>query len=402
MNSWFTGGAVTVEGTNITYNPDLEEGIDYGVLNITTATPVATGEMTSYNNNAEVSTVAGNTYDWAAKYALTRPGTKDIDYDVYVDQYGNLIGLVEHDYEDNYTILDSGMNVTTGYSSYYAAEILDMASGELKEVTVDSYNTNAHNSWATQKPATPIHKIVTYTESEDGYEMTDATVVDGNKVIKGEPRVYNNTAVVAVANASTVYAVENSDCEFVMYTGYANVPSISGADIDVLIGEDGYAELVYIMASNATFAGEEVFAFPLSTSVKVGEGQLADGTEYDIWNNVVIDGEVVNVWVIDGFSLVPGVGVTLKYNTDELVCATESVDWEFPAWTVKENNAGEVIYFNESSNGYLVDTDSVIWIIEGTDVTVGTADDLNSELGAACWVVVDDEALTPDKVIVIK
>ena len=407
-NSWFDGGAVTVEDTNITYTPDLEEGIDYGVLNITTATPVATGKLTDYDRTTAESTVAGTTYDWAVKYVKDiKPGTIGEKYDVYVDFYGNLIGLMVPETETNYTILDSGILVTNSFDPYYAGRIVNLSTGDLETVTVDKFDNRGSDAltWADDVVA-ELSCIVSYTSDEDGYDLTCAADdwSMGGKIVKGEPRVVGSFTNKVVADANTIYAVEDADGDYTIYTGYANVPSIETVGkIEVLDDDnDGFVDLVYVDVSSAVFAADETYAYVMEKVALVGSGELADGTAYNTYENVVINGEVVKkVKVAPSFDLttVHGKGVELQIDANGLVTGVKELTYEAGQWTAIDYS-GDVVHFAESDEGYVVDANTIIWIIDnnGVEAVAGSIADLTEN--AKCKIILDSDDVTLEKVII--
>lgn len=420
--SWFeaANGTVYVDAfdskindtAGVVYAPKLEKGVDYDVLNITPTSPVATAKLTDFNTATAQSVIGDKTYDWALKYGLGYTGVGDRDkigttYNVYVDQYGNLIGLVEPAAADPvYTILDCGIKVTNGFDPYYTAKILDLASGKLNEVTVAKYG-EAAPTWR-DYAVTYEHHIVSYVETEDGYELANAADVTGStySIVKGTPRIVVDGAVI-VSDANTVYAIETAEGEYSMYTGYTNVPSIASSSstfgIEVLKDANGYADLVYIDDTNAIYADGDVYAYVMPGSQLVGEGELANGADYDTYSNVVINGEVVSVRT-NGYDLTAmrGHGVILKVDADGLVYVAEDVPYT-GKYTVYADNSGEVIYLTNADGAlksYIVNDDTIIWLIDYADneAEVGSVDDITA--GASVVAKIASDNLTAEKIIV--
>ena len=418
--SWFeaANGAVDVDvavayNKVVKYQPKLEEGVDYGVLNITTTSPVATAKLADFNKSTAQSVIGGKTYDWAAKYGLNNTGTVGTTYNVYVDQYGNLIGLVVPEDVINYTILDSGIKVTNGFNPYYTAKMLNLSTSKLDEVTVATYTRQDGTSLLDWKDYSvkALNCIVSYEETEDGYALVNAADVWGTngKVVKGTPRVYINDAVKAVTDAETVYAVETAEGEYSVYTGYANVPSIAGASwIEVKLGDNGYADLVYINAFDATFADGETYAYVMKPgAADVGDGEQG-GVAYDIVNNIVINGEVTSVKVVPSFTSellsLAGKGITLKYNTDGLVCGWADITYK--GYTVAQDNSGNVVYLTEGTapmQGYVVDDASIIWVVDNDNckAEIGDASDFAKDC-IVYAVLAKDDGNSIEKAIVFK
>lgn len=377
----------------------------YEIEEIIPTSPVATAELTDYNTAKEQSVIGGKTYDWAAKYFEGNTGSVKTTYNVFVDEYGNLIGLVKPAEADPvYTILDCGIQATPGFNPSYAAKLLNLSTGELEEVTVAKYG-EAAPTWV-DSAITYEHHIVSYVETEDGYELANAADVTGSSysIVKGTPRIVVDSAVV-VSDANTVYAIETAEGEYCIYTGYTNVPSIasSAASIEVLKDANGYADLVYIDDTNAIYADGDVYAYVMPGSAWVGEGELANGADYDTYSNVVINGEVVSVRT-NGYDLTAmrGHGVILKVDADGLVYVAEDVPYT-GEYTVYADNSGEVIYLTDADGAlksYIVNDDTIIWLIDYADneAEVGSVDDITA--GASVVAKIASDNLTAEKIIV--
>ena len=348
--------------------------------------PVDTAKLKAYNTKKATTTVGDTTYDQAAKYFCGKQGTIGTKYCVFVDNYGNIIGLVlPAEADAQYTFLYQGIAVTGGWDARYEAKIVD-TDANIETVVVDKYNAN-EPSWTDNKPV-DVRKIVSYTlNSDDEYDLEDAEVIKASSVENGSTRIRDKEgAIVAVADAETAYLVETDNGVFSAYTGYKAVPSIAGAAIQVLVGEDGYAELVYIDARNATYEGNSTYALILKSAADVGDGNNGNNA-YDIVSNVVIDGETASVDVKSSYtsaflgileSYSKGAAVKLFYDTDGLVIRAEPIK-DFKAGTVAHKTSdGEVIYFEGDTKGYVADEDSVLWVIEGNDAEVFELDDLSA------------------------
>ena len=348
--------------------------------------PVDTAKLKAYNTKKATTTVGDTTYDQAAKYFCGKQGMIGTKYCVFVDNYGNIIGLVlPAEADAQYTFLYQGIAVTGGWDARYEAKIVD-TDANIETVVVDEYNNN-EPGWNDNKAVT-IRKIVSYTlNSDDEYDLEDADVTEASSVENGSTRIRNaNNGIVAVADAETAYLVETDNGVFSAYTGYKAVPSIAGADIQVLEGEDGYAELVYIDARNATYEGNSTYALILKSAEVAGYGKN-ENNEYKTVSNVVIDGKTTYVEVKSSYTeTFLGItengtmskGVKLFYDTDGLVIRAEPIK-DFKAGTVAHKTSdGEVIYFEGDTKGYVADEDSVLWVIEGNDAEVFELDDLSA------------------------
>lgn len=384
----------------------------YEIEEIIPTSPVATAALTDYNNALEQSVIGGKTYDWAAKYFEGNTGTVKTTYNVFVDEYGNLIGLVEPEVETVYTILDSGVKVTNGFTPYYAGLILDLSNATLDEVTVSKFENRGVNALTWRDDiVTDLSCIVSYSVTEDGYELETAATFwsMGGSVETGTPRVIldnpNAAGAKVVTDAETVYAVENADGVYTIYTGYKNVPSIdTNCKIEVLMGSDGYADLVYIDDTDAIYAAGETYAYVMPSVEKVGAGELPDGTAYNVYKNVVINGEVVKqLKVATKFDLTTakGLGVELQIDAKGLVTSVVPEKYEDSyRWVIANDYSGDVVNFESNEKGYVVNDSTIIWIVDNAKVAAEAGSIADLTKGASCKVVLADDGVTLDKVII--
>jgi len=377
----------------VTLETDEFDVDDYVLINysamedeyyLTETAPVATAEQTYIDAGDEFSTIGGKDYNWAAHYHMGFPGLVKTEYNVFVDFYGNLIGLSDiPEVEPEYTIFEDAILVTNGRDPYVDGQIVDLTDGSFDSIVVGSYD--AFSAW-TDDAVTKVHAIVGYTVNDDGeYDMFYAADYAANdySIVNGTPRIVAGSETFVTDN-NTVFAVEN-ECEYTIYTGYKAVPSVAGVGIGAIEvldeDNDGYVDLVYVDATNAIFAGEETFAFVTDDVAAVGVGNLANGHIYKSFDGVVINGEVVKVKCAPGLDLTKyyGLPVTLKADTDGLIVGVEVLMADYVPFEAVVDNSDEVVYLDATGNGYVVTADSIIWIIndDGT-VEVGSADDIDA------------------------
>ena len=374
---------------------------DGTVMSVEKAAPVATGVVSSYQTRAHNYTgntvTVGNTpYTGNVKFYLNNvPAIGTTTYNVYTDDYGNVLALTVPTNLTSYAILDSGIKVTSGFNPHYLGKLVTVANGTaaLSEQVVYSYSSKAGGDQLTNWDDEHVqaeNNIVSYTVTPNGYALKDAANAwgDNGTVTQGVPRIYDDTNVVAVTDAETVYVVETAEGVFTAYTGFANVPSISNISwFEVLNGTNGYADLVYINAIGAVYAGSTTYAYLMPAAAgfaDIGNGS-ANGVAYDIFGGVVINGQVTTVNVAGSYSTtfatLAGKGLYLVYDANGLVTGTtDTIAWNNQATVT--SSSGSVVYFNDSSKGYLVDSNTVIWTVDATsgraavssvaDLTVGT------------------------------
>jgi len=356
---------------------------DYGYY-LTKTAPVATAELTVKNLTAETSVIGGKTYNWAEHYHWNNPGVLETEYNVFVDFYGNLIGLFELDPADPvYTILDGGWAKTVAYDSYVAGKIVDLTSGALEDIEICSYDKIPF--W-TDKFETKVHDIVSYEVCEDGYEMKKVgTEGFGYYIEKGVNNIVVGDKLMGV-DANTIFAVETEHGQaYDIYVGYENVPSMAAfASIETFnadaTGEDAdnFLDIVYVDATSASFFGEDMVAYIMADS-KIGDiGVLANGVQYVTFSDVVVNGEVVDVMCVPGFNLSADLWeskiITLKTNADGLVYAAEGI-FGYDVKTVDGISGNDVTI---GTINYKVTTDTIIWVVDEAEGTAyaGSAADI--------------------------
>ncbi len=393
--SWAKGQYVLIYGVINGSNFGTKLDTSKNTFEIISAAPVvATGKRTAYNSVQRTSTVAGNTYTWAQRYHLINPGVRDTIYDVYTDTYGNLIGLVTPPpAAQNYALLDWGMlNTPGGVNSYYSAQLIgfDGAVVTGAPVTVSKY---AHIDRWNDIARYNEHHIVTYVETEAGYELTmarDNEYLTGATITQGTPRIVKGEETQAVTDGETVYLVETQEGVFATYTGYQNVPTLKNVVVEYVLGQNGYADLVYVNAigagtSEAPGATTKETVYVMKGATGTEGGETDNGEVFKVVSFVVRDGTVVSVNALDTAvttitSATSSNGALMELTFDENGVVTEAKSVETKTGTIKTGNSGNVVYFDEEQQGYLVADSTVIWLINNTthEVQVGNADSLSA------------------------
>ena len=179
---------------------------------LTATAPVATAELKSYNSTTEQSVLGTTTYDWAAKYALNNPGTTKNTYNVFVDQYGNLIGLVTPDTIYSYGIITemAWANSTADLLTAKAyANVMDFTASVDKSVVMAGVD-NGDNGYekfnsADKAILTPAKladcTVSTIVENNGDYYDTAykfETLSDGSKVINAVGKTLDKGATIDI------------------------------------------------------------------------------------------------------------------------------------------------------------------------------------------------------------
>ena len=385
------------------------------VMSVEAATPVATGTVSNFVSGTlpvNGTVTVGNTgFNENVKFFYGKEPTVGTNYAVYTDNYGNVLALAVPSGLTSYAILDSGVEVTSGFNPHYLGRLVTVSNGTatLSEQRIASYtngaNANLLANWSDDK-VTPENNIVSYVETANGYALKDAANAwgDNGTVTQGVPRIYDDTNVVAVTDAETVYVVETSEGVFTAYTGFANVPSISNIRwFEVLNGANGYADLVYINAIGAVYAGSTTYAYVMPSTADVGDGSV-NGVAYDVYSNVVINGQVTTVNVAKSYSrtfaTLGGNGLYLTYDANGLVIGSAGVAWTSGAGATVSNASGNVVYFNDSAKGYVVDSNTVIWTVDTTNVRSAVSSVADLTVGSNVAYEVAADGVTLAKVII--
>ena len=389
---------------------------DGTVMSVEAATPAATGVVSSYQTQVHKYTgntvTVGNTpYTGNVKFCLNNVPTVGQTYNVYTDEYGNVLALVVPTSLTSYAILDSGVEVTSGFNPHYLGKLVTVANGAatLSEQRIASYTNGANADllaiWSDDK-VTPENNIVSYVVTANGYALKDAadTWGDNGTVTQGEPRIYDDSTVVAATDAGTVYVVETAEGVFTAYTGYTSVPSISSISwFEVLDSDnDGYADLVYINAIGAVYAGSTTFAFVMPSTADVGDGSV-NGVAYDVYNHVVINGQVTDVNVAKSFSTfasrLAGFAVNLVYDANGLVVGGDPIT--FTGTTNVYSSSGNVIHFNSApSMGFVVTDSTVIWTVDTTNNRAAVSDVSDLVAGTSVHYLVAADGVTLSAVMI--
>ena len=250
-------------------------------------TAVATGVLRGYT--ASTTRVGEETYNDADLFVLGNAKITDSygkTYDVFVDQYGNVIGLVPT--ANNYLVIEAIRWIHDGtlYGGSALANVVLADGSRVENVTIASVagrlTTNTGDAFGDADSATVsdyytnngeyYNHLASYVVNADGtYAITslkdDTTAADNDTVCaaadldnvaitKGLTTMVSKTNTV-VANDNTVFLVKQSNGTYETYVGKNNVPSMTDATICYLTS-NGYATVVlvtkYTLASNSFVA----------------------------------------------------------------------------------------------------------------------------------------------------
>ena len=288
-------GVITTT-TNLTYNTaDYVVG-EYALVTVSESsladrkvataektTAVATGVLRGYT--ASTTRVGEETYNDADKFVLNNTKTTSNygkTYDVFVDQYGNVIGLVPT--ANNYLVIEAIRWIHDGtlYGGSAIANVVLADGSRVENVTIASVatklvtNTGDQNGDAANATVSDYYTnngeyynhLASYVVNADGtYAITSlktgtadtvcaAADLNDVDITKGLTTMVSKTNTV-VANDNTVFLVKQSNGTYETYVGKNNVPSMTDATICYLTS-NGYATVVlvtsYTLASNSFVA----------------------------------------------------------------------------------------------------------------------------------------------------
>ena len=250
----------------------------------------------------------GEYVDIAEKYVYDGISTGDLGNDMiaYYDAYGNVIGMEKYYAPLNYAVIDALWIESVKGKPVIKADLWTIGGDELEEVTVSkvasvtvsgttfdfdadkvvkAIGTAASDKWnaftfATNKftKDTFYNKLMAYTTDDDGnYTLSmawDSTVYGAIQPTAGPltPATFSNgSAYVKVNNSieiqmtdETVVLVQNTDTSapyatYTSYTGYDNVPSMTGKVWYHLDQDTKKADVIYVYDVSVT--GTETVIF---------------------------------------------------------------------------------------------------------------------------------------------
>jgi hypothetical protein len=268
------------------------------------AKPTANGVLTAYLLGTST-TVGGTTYPDACQFDLGYHGAYNSSYDVFVDSYGNIIGLTVPATSYTFGVFDAiaWQNSVGLASSYVEANVIDMTGAKAEKVTVSkgrlddgistdvdlvnaetvktgkNYNlgdatlANSYVSTDKEKNTYPaIDKTISWTQNLYMFTKNSAgeyviaaqgTDLTSTSIVKGIANLWGDTSKYAT-NDYTQYLVKtivNGTVTYTAYTGYQNVPSYTNVSVSYFPASDNvYVGYVFVDATgeNASVAKTEV------------------------------------------------------------------------------------------------------------------------------------------------
>ena len=385
---------------------------DGEVQSLALAEKLADQKVTAYtgaNNAATKLTANGTEYKAAAKVKYADNLVADSSYDLYLDANGNVIyaKLYEGGVGNYAYILECGKRdgVYTGDDEYYAK--LLFADGTMKSVKTDKDYTSDGK------------KIITYTINDDEeYVLTAksaAAAGDTIKLIPGTSLVDLTTGTDFYANSSTIFVVaetDGKDTTYKAYTGIANAPKIgtssAGAAVTSIVsyGEGTVADYVFIEVNAGVISSDsDDMIFVKGANKTAADKVTAGSTEYYVYT-AYVNGEKTELKVLTS--------ATDAVNTLKNNAFLKSVTYNSKGYVTSVaayTTSGDITVLNGTdgtraeSNGtigikytgtawYTYADDVVVYIVDGSDVKVGSIASVNDDSNDAYVAIVDSGEVT--------
>ena len=228
------------------------------------------GKVTAYTEKKNV-TVDGTKYEYSKNYTDAVKDDSKLSYDLN-DAYTLVLDA------NGYVIYTDG---TAGHNDYvYVAKLVDTVGAKTK-LEADAYFIDGTNKVITVDNDDEINKSnptgearwYSYNEKSNGkYELNEvedaktvvyygsaaneAITTNGKSTVTVNDKAGNSTATTVKGNNDTIFIV-NDDDDVTAYTGIKNVPDIkaNGKAVVAVVMDDGYADVVYISASDLSISG---------------------------------------------------------------------------------------------------------------------------------------------------
>ena len=359
--------------------------------------------------------IDGTAYDFNKAYSNSL-GINDTCL-VYLDTYGNIIGTGDVESEgSNYayvTAIDSNLGELEAR--------LVLADGTSVRVDVDDEDGDGNDIITDTNPLTlTINNgdFVSYELNDDVYVLTKLTAGTDYTALTSATISKDKAAITTgvVASTSTIYVDVDGNR---VYTGYGNVPTMSGVDGAAII-KNGVATYVFITDGTKTGDADSTYIF-VADKTKYETVEL-NNTEYALFT-VYVDGEAQEMYIRESVRSAtidaPGVYKVDTINDNGYVTAltaTEDVS-DITAYAAVASNG--VLSIGEGKTGsvgipniktYTYNDDTVFVVVDTnnsgkvTNVYAGDATDAtlydmdanknapeNADASNVCVVTVDSE-----------
>ena len=318
------------------------------------------GKVTGYTEQKNV-TVDGTKYEYSKNYTDAVKDDSKLSYDLN-DAYTLVLDA------NGYVIYTDG---TAGHNDYvYVAKLVDTVGAKTK-LEADAYFIDGTNKVITVDNDDEINKSnssgkarwYSYNEKSNGkYELNEVedakTVVyygsatnedittNGKSTVTVNDKDGNSIATTVKGNNDTIFIV-NDDDDVTAYTGIKNVPDIkaNGKAVVAVVMDDGYADVVYISASDLSISGssdDRIYLLENKGDTKVD----SDDNKYYEYD-AIVNGEIgtvkattqgLDIGLYEGFSY--DENNYAEISKSDKVTGTDSDAKDFLAYT----NVTEITY----------------------------------------------------------
>ena len=374
------------------------------------------GKVTGYTEQKNV-TVDGTKYEYSKNYKDAVDKNSKLSYDLN-DAYTLVLDA------NGYVIYTDG---TAGHNDYvYVAKLVDTVGAKTK-LEADAYFIDGTNKVITVDNDDEINKSnpsgkarwYSYNEKSNGkYELNEVedakTVVyygsatdedittNGKSTVTVNDKDGNSTATTVKGNNDTIFIV-NDDDDVTAYTGIKNVPDIKAngkADVAVVM-DDGYADVVYISASDLSISGssdDRIYLLENKGDTKVD----SDDNKYYEYD-AIVNGEIgtvkattqgLDIGLYEGFSY--DENNYAEISKSDKVTGTDSDAKDFLAYTdvTEITYKGGVLSLGDGKDVVLADKYTIFVNDDGdgkTTVPGSLAKDFNeTEYADVVYVFEDD------------
>ena len=320
-------------------------------------------------------TVGGTVYQKANGASVSM--TLGTTYTLTLDKYGYILEVGDEKVADDVYgyVLDTSANVDRGDYDY-ALKLL-FADGTTKWVDVSKVGDDvvADGDVATGVLNGLKDKFVSYTETSNGYEITDESSKTDKtaygKIIKGTSEIFDGHGDYTASN-TTIFLVKNGS-SYTVYTGIKNVPSMDVTENHAWVLKDDSVALMVVIDKSATTSNEDqVFIYD---TTQVGEEK--DGSTTVKYYNAIVNGEDTTIGVADGAgSVAVGLFVNNSY-TKEYISALGT------KYDAAASDAESVFVYTQAASDNLTDLklkNGILTVDKDTNKTFVMADEYESWL----------------------
>ena len=315
----------------------------------------------SYDIGDKTYLVATNSYGRFKADELFNKDNLNKKVDIYTDPYGHIIyaELSKADVNYLYVLKNDHTKATTGLTDtkvVFAADAKEEVIGVSKVDGETEFNLG---------DITP--HIYSYTENTNGsYTLKRAckTETDFTKSYKAESSQWGDYGV----NKSTKVIDLRTGKDNAVYTGYAEIPALTDAEVHCLVNADGWITLAYLVGGTNT---EDLTADLIVFTTDANKEKKVDDETY-FYLDVVSDGKLVENYELtdDQYNYIKDLGVgeyvyNEKGKLDSYTAFTE--EWLDAKWTDGSIKIGDKTFKTIS--------DDVVYKV--LDITNGECYDLN-------------------------